>query len=125
MKNRPDEYSPLVLAYIGDAVYELYTREMLVSRGNMPVDRLHKEATGYVRASAQSESFKEIESVLTEKEIEIFKRGRNTKSTVPKNADMSDYRTATGLEALIGYIYLTGDKNRLDEIMSLILNRRE
>ena len=102
------EYSPLVLAYVGDAVFELYVREMLVSKGNMPVDKLHKLATGYVNASAQCESYKRIEDRLTENEIAVFKRGRNTKSAVPKNAEMSDYRTATGLEALIGYIYQIG-----------------
>ncbi len=120
--NRADEYSPLVLAYIGDAVYELYVREMLVRRGNMPVDKLHKAATMTVNASAQSESFKRIEDRLTGDEIAVFKRGRNAKSAVPKNADMADYRSATGLEALIGYIYLSGGKVRLDEIMSLILD---
>lgn len=116
-----DEYSPLVLAYIGDVVYELYIREMLVRRGNMPVDKLHKTATQFVNCAAQCASYKKIEDKLTESEINIFKRGRNAKSTVPKNADMADYRIATGLEALVGYIYLTQDKNRLDEIMSLIL----
>lgn len=120
--SKVDEYSPLVLAYIGDVVYELYIREMLVRQGNMPVDKLHKAATKFVNASAQSLCYKKIEDKLTESEINVFKRGRNAKSTVPKNADMTDYRTATGLEALVGYIYLTGEKERLDEIMSLILN---
>lgn len=118
-----NEYSPLVLAYIGDAVFELFVREMLVSKGNKPVDKLHKAATSYVSAAAQSESFKQIEQKLTDSEMQIFKRGRNTKSTVPKNADMSQYRAATGLESLIGYIYLTGNIARLKEIMSLILVR--
>ena len=101
---KTDEYSPLVLAYIGDAVYELYVRKNLVCGHNMPVDKLHKSATKLVNAGAQSESFKRIESMLTEKELSIYKRGRNTKSAVPKNAEMSQYRCATGLEALIGYI---------------------
>ena len=114
-------YSPLVLAYIGDVVYEFYVRRKLIENGNMPVDKLHRAATALVNASAQSNSFKKIESILTEKELGVFKRGRNTKSTVPKNAEMSDYRTATGLESLIGYIYLSGDDLRLDEIMTLIL----
>lgn len=118
---KTDEYSPLVLAYIGDAVYELYVRKKLVVGHNMPVDKLHKSATKLVNAGAQSESYKKIEEVLSEKETTIFKRGRNAKSTVPKNADMAEYRCATGLETLIGYIYLNGDKSRLDEIMSLIL----
>jgi ribonuclease-3 family protein len=116
------EYSPPVLAYIGDAVYEMYVRELLVRRGNMPVGRLHREATRYVSAAAQRTRLTNIKDTLTEEELHIFKRGRNAKSTVPKNADMTDYRIATGLEALIGYIYLSGNKRRLDEIMSLILD---
>lgn len=120
---RYDECSPLVLAYIGDAVFELYVRKSLVDKGNKPVDKLHKAATGYVSAAAQSESFKKIEDKLTEFEMQIYKRGRNAKSTVPKNADMLQYRAATGLEALIGYIYLTGKTSRLDEIMLLILDK--
>ena len=115
-----NEYSPLVLAYVGDAVFELYVRKMLTNIGNAQVDKLHKTATSYVNAAAQCDSFKKIEHKLTEFEMCIYKRGRNAKSTVPKNADMIQYRVATGLEALIGYIYLTGDINRLDEIMSLI-----
>jgi len=115
-----NEYSPLVLAYMGDVVYELYVRDMLVRLGNTQVDKLHKRATSFVNATAQFESFKRIEDKLTEKEISIFKRGRNAKSGVPKNADVSHYRTATGLEALIGYIYLSGEKERLEEIMNLI-----
>jgi len=118
---KPDEYSPLVLAYIGDVVYELYVRTKLVAEGNMPVDKLHKKATTIVKASAQCASFMLIEDKLTEKEIAIFKRGRNAKSGVPKNADMAQYRIATGLEALIGYIYLSGNEARLVEIMNLIL----
>ena len=118
----PDMYSPLVLAYIGDVVYELNVRERLVVGHNMPVNKLHKAATGLVNAGAQSAGFKKIEEQLTEKELAVFKRGRNTHSTVPKNADMAQYRCATGLEALIGYIYLSGDTDRLSEIMSLILD---
>jgi len=115
------EYSPLTLAYIGDAVYELYVRRMLVGEKNLTVDKLHKTAIEYVKAKGQCERFYKIENILTEEEMEAFKRGRNTKSTVPKNADMHDYRIATGLEALIGYIYLSGNSKRLDEIMNIIL----
>lgn len=117
----PQQYSPLVLAYMGDAVYELYVRKMLVSKANTQVDKLHKSAVKIVKAEAQCEAFRKIENELTEQEITIFKRGRNTKSSVPKHSSVAEYRTATGLEALIGYIYLTGDTNRLDYIMSLIL----
>ena len=118
-----NQYSPLVLAYIGDAVFEIYVRRMLVSQGNARVDMLHKKATEYVKSSAQSASYRRIESGLTEEEITIYKRGRNAKSTPPKNADVVEYHTATGLEALIGYIYLSGDINRLDEIMDMILKQ--
>lgn len=116
-----EQYSPLVLAYMGDAVYELYVRKMLVTKANTQVDKLHKSAIQIVKAEAQSEAFRKIENELTEKEISVFKRGRNTKSSVPKHSSVAEYRTATGLEALIGYIYLTGDINRLEYIMNLIL----
>ena len=116
-----EQYSPLVLAYMGDAVYELYVRKMLVSKANTQVDKLHKSAVQIVKAEAQCVAFRKIENQLTEKEMAIFKRGRNTKSSVPKHSSVAEYRTATGLEALIGYIYLTGDTNRLDYIMNLIL----
>ena len=116
-----EQYSPLVLAYMGDAVYELYVRKKLVSKANTQVDKLHKSAVKIVKAEAQCEAFRKIENELTEKEIAVFKRGRNTKSSVPKHSSVVEYRTATGLEALIGYIYLTGDTVRLDYIMNLIL----
>lgn len=115
------QYSPLVLAYMGDAVYELYVRKMLVKKANTQVDKLHKAAIQYVKAEAQCEAFRKIENILTEQEMAVFKRGRNTKSSVPKHSSVAEYRTATGLEALIGYIYLTGDTNRLDYIMNSIL----
>lgn len=116
-----EQYSPLVLAYMGDAVYELYVRKMLVERANMQVDKLHKSAIKIVRAEAQCEAFKKIEDKLTEQEIAVYKRGRNAKSSVPKHSSVIEYRIATGLEALIGYIYMSGDQNRLDYIMNLIL----
>ena len=116
-----EQYSPLVLAYMGDVVYELYVRKMLVLKANTQVDKLHKSAVQIVKAEAQCEAFRKIEHELTEKEIAVFKRGRNTKSSVPKHSSVAEYRTATGLEALIGYIYLTGDTNSLDYIMNLIL----
>jgi ribonuclease-3 family protein len=115
------QYSPLVLAYMGDVVYELYVRKMLVEKANTQVDKLHKSAVKIVKAEAQSEAFRKIENELTETEMAIFKRGRNTKSSVPKHSSVAEYRTATGLEALIGYIYLSGDTERLDYIMKLIL----
>lgn len=122
-KNRIDKpvlLAPLVLAYVGDSIYEVYVRNRLVlEHRDMPAYKLHREAVKYVRAHAQSKSVLFIESMLTEEELAVYKRGRNAKSpTVPKNADVSDYRRATGFEALIGYLHLSGYQSRLHEIMS-------
>lgn len=116
-----NEYSPLVLAYIGDCVYELFIRSKLVCMGNAHVNKLHKSTVSYVCAHAQSESINKILDTLTDDEISIFKRGRNTNSAVPKNSDMAEYRNATGFEALIGYLYLKGDSERLNKILSMSL----
>ncbi|MBR4723403.1 MAG: Mini-ribonuclease 3 [Clostridia bacterium] len=120
MKN-PLEYSPLVLAYIGDAVYEIYTRERILKENpNMPAHKLHLENIKYVKAHAQSSSFSAIEPILKEDEQVVFKRGRNAKSgTTPKNADVLEYHRATGLEALFGYLHLSGREERLAELMAL------
>ncbi len=118
-----NEYSPLVLAYMGDAVYELYIRSLLVSGHNTQVNKLHKEATKYVKAKAQSEILEKIYPYLTEEEITVFKRGRNAHSyTSAKNADIVDYRRATGFEALMGYLYITGSMERLRELITLGLS---
>jgi len=115
-----NEYSPLVLAYMGDAVYEMYIRSLLVSGHNTQVNKLHKEATKLVKAKAQSEIFEKIFPHLTEEELNIFKRGRNAHSyTSAKNADIVDYRCATGFEALIGYLYITGNMERINELLKL------
>lgn len=118
---KPTEYSPLVLAYIGDAVYEQFTRDKLIAlHPDMPAHKLHRENVKYVKAHAQSNSISAIEAILTEAEEAIFRRGRNAKSpTTPKNADLIEYRRATGFEALIGYLHLKGDEQRLCEIMEL------
>lgn len=110
-------YSPLVLAYIGDAVYEVVVRSLLVGRGNAQANRLHKEASTLVNAGAQSASLERIKEELTEEEMQVFKRGRNANSaTMAKHAAMSDYRRATGFEALMGYLYLTGRTERILEL---------
>ena len=112
------EFSPLVLAYIGDAVYELMIRSILVSRGNRPVNKLNKDATSLVKAGAQSEIVKLISDKLSEEEYTVFKRGRNSSPhTMAKNASMSDYKYATGFEALIGFLYLD---NRCDRALELV-----
>ena len=117
------EVSPLVLAYIGDAVYELYVRTYVVKDNNMPVAKLHKTATAFVKAGAQSEIIGGIENYLTDEEITIFKRGRNAHSyTSAKNADIVDYRRATGFEALIGYTYLKKDEKRLQELLRMSIS---
>lgn len=112
------EFSPLVLAYIGDAVYELIIRSILVSMGNRPVNKLNKDATSLVKASAQSEIVKLISDKLSEEEYTVFKRGRNSSPhTMAKNASMTDYKYATGFEALIGFLYLD---NRCDRALELV-----
>ena len=111
--------SPLVLAYLGDTVYESYIREHLIRQNiNRKVNTLHKLAIQYSKAKAQATIIHELEDELTEEEMKIFKRGRNQKShTAPKNADIIDYKYATGFEALIGYLYLSEDKERLEYIV--------
>jgi len=112
------EFSPLVLAYIGDAAYELIIRSILVSMGNRPVNKLNKDATSLVKAGAQSEIIKLISDNLSEEEYTVFKRGRNSSPhTMAKNASMTDYKYATGFEALIGFLYLD---NRCDRALELV-----
>lgn len=114
-------YNPLVLAYIGDSVYDTFIRTMLVSGGSIQVNKLHKKAIKFVQAKAQAEITEQLHNMLTEDEQDIVRRGRNTKSgSVPKNADINDYRYATGFEALIGYLYLIGNTKRLMELFELI-----
>jgi len=117
--NNAKLYSPLVLAYIGDSVYEVYVRErVLEANPAMPAYKLHKESVKYVKAAAQAKSIHEIEGILDEEELAAYKRGRNAKSpTVPKNADVTDDRCATGFEALIGYLHLSGKHERMTELM--------
>lgn len=113
--------SPLQLAYIGDAVYELLVRTYLLSR-DLSVNELHKGATKYVRAGAQANIVHSLEEILTEKEINIVKKGRNAKTnTSPKNADMIDYKYATGFEALFGYLYLKSEEDRIYELFEKII----
>ncbi|SCI47282.1 Mini-ribonuclease 3 [Romboutsia sp. 1001713B170207_170306_H8] len=112
--------SPLVLAYLGDTVYESYVREYLIRKNiNKKVNDLHKSAIKYVNAKAQATIIHEIENELSEDEMRIYKRGRNQKShTSPKNADIIDYKHSTGFEALIGYLYLNEEISRLKYIIS-------
>lgn len=107
LKQNPIEsYSPLTLAYIGDAVYEVVIRTLVISDGNTQVNKLHKRASYYVKANTQAELIKLLMEELTEEELHYYKRGRNAKSyTSAKNASIGDYRMATGFEALVGYLY--------------------
>ena len=115
----PASYSPLVLAYLGDAVYEVIIRTIIVGKGNKQVHKMHYESKQYVKASAQAKLFYAIESDLTEDELKAFKRGRNAKSaTVPKNANIVDYRTATGFEALVGYLTMKKSYERIIELIA-------
>jgi len=114
------QMAPLVLAYMGDAIFEVYIRNYLIHKKQVSVNFLHKAATSYVKAKAQAEIVHHLEPLLTEEEWTAVKRGRNQKSaTVPKNADLTDYQYATGFEALLGYLYYLGNTQRLLEIMAL------
>ena len=112
--------NPLQLALIGDAVYELFIRNYILANNvELTAHKIHVKSIGYVKAKSQSTIMHLLEEELTEEESYIFKRGRNTKSaTVPKNADVRDYRMATGFEALIGYLHLIGNYERLNYIMN-------
>ncbi len=123
-ERNPDGYSPLVLAYMGDAVYELLIRTKVVNRGNTQVNKLHRRTAGLVKAEAQARMYMLLEKELTEEETAVYKRGRNAKSfTMAKNASMRDYRMATGWEALMGWLYLSGRLERLTELISLGLEK--
>lgn len=114
-------YSPQALAFLGDAVYEILVRERIVHRATMPVNKLHLQAVEQVRASYQSKAYAVVEPVLTEEELAALKRGRNISSIKPpKNGTMQDYRRATGLECLFGYLYLKGEIQRINELFLMI-----
>lgn len=119
--NNPKLYSPLVLAYMGDAVFESMVREKLILQANMSVNKLHKQTVTHVCASAQSKALEALMPVLSEEETDIYKRGRNANgSHVPKNARAQEYRRSTGFEALFGYLYLKGNTARIKELFELI-----
>lgn len=121
---KPKQYSPLSLAFVGDAVYEQFVRLKVIEENpDMPASKLYKETVKRVQAHAQSVSMNTVCDMLSEDELEMFKRGRNAKSvTSPKNADITEYRRATGLETLVGYLYMTGDEDRLYEVMTAAYN---
>lgn len=116
------QLSPLNLAFIGDAIYEIFVREMLVCSANRPVNDLHRESVKYVSAQAQTAAFDKIKDVLTEEETAQFKRGRNAKvGHSPKSASEAEYHTATGVEALFGYLYLSDRQDRIRQLFDIII----
>ncbi len=117
-KARAKNINPIVLAFVGDAVYSLYVRESLVFSSDYKTGELNKLATAKVKATAQAEFIKSILPILTEEELGIFKRGRNAKkSTKAKHATISEYNLSTGFEALLGYLYVIGDLERINYLL--------
>jgi ribonuclease-3 family protein len=118
--------NPLVLAFLGDTLYDLFIRTYLVYTHKEAVHQLHSRAVGFVKASAQSDAYHKIQEFLTDEERDMVRRGRNAKSgTVPKNADVGEYRWATGLECLLGYLYLMGREERMYRILGYILEQED
>lgn len=121
-----DTLSPLTLAFTGDAVFSLFVREMLVCDANRPVGKLHKLSVNWVKAEAQSKGMRAILPLLTEKETEVFKRGRNAHTShTPKNQSGCDYHYATGFEALVGYLYLKDETERLTLLLNEVIKAIE
>jgi ribonuclease III family protein len=117
------QLNPLILAYVGDAVYEVFVRTLLVSKSNAPVHKLHKYSIEFVKAKAQSDIVHRLLENLTEEEQDIVRRGRNAKSgTIPKNADVTEYKYATGFESLIGFLYLKKDYERLMQVIDISIS---
>lgn len=112
------DYSPLTLAYIGDGIYEIVIRTVIVDEANRQVNKIHKAASNLVKAGTQAKMIHYIMDDLTDEELTIYKRGRNAKAvTRAKHASMSEYRTATGFEALMGWLYLTGQSERMMKLI--------
>ncbi|NLN87472.1 MAG: Mini-ribonuclease 3 [Syntrophomonadaceae bacterium] len=114
-----EQYSPSLLAYVGDAVYELLVRTQMAAAGPRRIKEIHQDAVEKVKAEHQARVIKTLFSQLSQDEKDIVRRGRNTKSAPPKNASVQEYRLSTGFEALLGYLYLKGHELRLKEIFNL------
>ena len=122
----PSQLSPLVLAYIGDSIYDLVIKTWVIEQGNMQVNKLNKKTSSIVKAESQSAMIGVIEPMLSEHEEAVYKRGRNAESyTSAKNASIGDYRRATGFEALMGYLYLSGQYERMMELVKAGLESLE
>ena len=123
---RPNEYSPLALAFIGDSVFDLVIKSVIVEKANCQVNKLQNKTSKIVRATTQALIVDALKDVLTEEEANIYRRGRNAKPyTKAKNASYSEYCKATGLEALVGYLYLKGDTERLIALIKIGLENAE
>ena len=121
-----NQYSPLTLAYIGDSIYDLIIKTLVVNEGNKQVQKLHKRTSRFVQASAQSQMMRVLQERLTEEEHAVYKRGRNAKSVSPaKNQSVTDYRRATGFEALMGYLYFKKEWKRMLELVKIGLESLE
>ena len=117
--NKAKNLNPIVLAFVGDAVYSLFVRERLTFLSDSKTGELNVKATSEVNASAQAEFVKEILKILNEEELSVFKRARNAKKTTKaKHASVAEYNMATGFEAILGYLYLTGQNDRLNFILN-------
>jgi len=119
------EYSAVVLAYIGDAVFELLVRTHIVAGGQRKIKDIHQDTVELVKAESQAKVVRQLFNELTEDEQHIVKRGRNARSKVPRSAETGDYRMSTGFEALLGYLYLKGEEDRLLYLVEKILNQGE
>ena len=124
-ESRAKGLNGLQLAYIGDTIYDLFVRTSLLEEHDENVNRLHHRAIERVNAGAQAKAFVRIEPLLTEEEADIARRGRNAHSRPPKNQNPGDYSRATALEALCGYLYLSGRRERLKELLNIILQEEE
>lgn len=121
-KQQAKSYQSLTLAFLGDSVFELLVRKKIILNGDMKIDRLHSKKVGIVCAKFQAKAISQILDTLSEDELAVFKRGKNSKCHAPKSADIIEYRMATGLECLFGYLYLIGEEERLNELFSEIWN---
>lgn len=121
-KSNPKQLSPLTLAFVGDGVYDLFVRQFLVDKGQRPVGELNKIKVDLVNCKSQAVFAKNLLPLLTEEELSVYKRGRNASpKCTPKNGTVCDYHSATGLEALFGYLYLSGEDDRLEQLFSEII----
>ena len=120
---KADGYSPLTLAFLGDGVYDLLVRETLVNRANRPAGELNRQKVAMVNCKAQAQFSELLMPKLSEKELAVYKRGRNAApKCTPKNGSVADYHSATGLECLFGYLYINSEKERIDELFSVIIH---